>query len=173
MLGVLHIRSCVCYLPVAADDEFAALVAHFLQVIAEHLEELGLARLLFGIARIGGGSQETSDAQILVICLDVAPLHIEIGEAQSGHDGLGQFPAIERDPICLAVDVVKKIGVVVLGKENLVLQVIFGASQVLDAYEVGILFTQPVIKSLFRGGPDAVGTETDDPHSWSLLIRGV
>ena len=78
---------------------------------------------------------------------------------------LGQLAAVDGHTVGLAVDIVKKVGVVILGEIDTVLQVIFRALQILDADEIRVLFFQPVIKSFFRGTANAVGAETDNPHS--------
>ena len=75
------------------------------------------------------------------------------------------MPAVDGHTVGLAVDVVEKIGVVVLGEEDIVLQVIFGAAQILHADKIRVLLRQPVVKSIFRGLLYAVGPETDDPPS--------
>jgi hypothetical protein len=66
---------------------------------------------------------------------------------------------------------VKEVGVVLAGKIEVIVQIILGAAQILDADEVRFLLAQPVIKTVACGALDAVGTETDDPHAWPLAER--
>ena len=62
----------------------------------------GTLALLLLLAGVCHWCQQTTHAQVLVIRLDVAPLHVEIREAKAGHDGFGQFPAIYGYAIVLA-----------------------------------------------------------------------
>ena len=154
----------MCQLPVATDDEFAPLVANFLQVRAQQRVKLVLAYLDIGIAVCDLGRQQAGHAQVLVVRLDVAPFHVEVGKAQPRHDGFREFAAVDRDTVGLAVDVIEEVGVVFLWEVQVVLQVVLRTPQVLDAYEIRILICQPVEKSLFCGAWQAVSAETDDPH---------
>ena len=76
-------------LPVAANDKFTTFVPHLLQVVAQQLVKFGFAGQLFRVAGLCLGREQAAHAEILVIGLDIAPLHVEVGEAQPGHDCLG------------------------------------------------------------------------------------
>ncbi len=56
---------------------------------AKEVIELVLALLGFVIIVVCYGRQQAAHGQIVVVSLDVAALHIEIGETQARHDGLG------------------------------------------------------------------------------------
>ena len=158
-------------MPVTANDEFPALVAHFLQVRRQQFIELVLARQLLRIAGLCIGGQQAAYAEVLIVGLDIAAFHVEIGEAQSGHDGLGQFATVDSHPVCLAVNIVQEVGIVILGKVDVILQVVLRAAQILHANKIGVLLCQPVVESFCRGIDKAVSTETDNSHSWLLPMR--
>ena len=73
------------------------------------------------------GCEQAGDTQVLVICLDVASFHIEIGEAQARHYGLWQLPAVDGYTIGFTVDIVEKVSIVILRKKEVILQIIFRA----------------------------------------------
>ena len=117
-------------------------------------------------ARLATGRyQQAADTHIAVVGLNIASLHVKISETQPGHDGLGELSTIDGYAVGFAIDVIKEVGIIVFWKVQIVLQVIFRTPQVLDADKVCVLLFQPVVKSFFRSRFNAVGTETDDPHS--------
>ena len=161
----------MCLVPITAYDEFPALVAHFLQVRRQQFIEFVLARQLLRVTWLCIGGQQAAYAEVLIVGLDIAAFHVEIGEAQSGHDGLGQFATVDRHPVGLAVNIVQEVGIVILGKVDVILQVVLGAAQILHANKIGVLLCQPVVESFCRGIDKAVSTETDNSHSWLLPMR--
>ena len=150
--------------PAAADDKLPAFVANFRQVRLQHAIEFGLAALLITTRLAPGGSEQAADAHVGIIGLDIAALHVKIAESQASHDRLWQGLAVKRHAALLALDGIKKVGVVLRGGKYVCLQVILPAAHILDANEIGILVPDPVKKTFISRTLDAVSAQTDNSH---------
>ena len=168
-VGVLHVGASGCDLPVAADNEVAAFVAHLLQMPAEQLEEPVLAVLLGVIALRCRGRQQATHRQSGEVSLNVATLHIEIGKAQTGHDGFGQFPAVDGHPVVFAAHIVEKVGVVAAGEVDLIAQIVLGTAQILNAHEVCVLAAEPGVKTALCRFAQAICAKAYDSHNQPLI----
>jgi len=67
------------------------------------------------------GRQQTTYAEVFIVGLNIAALHVELGKAQACHNGLGKFPAVNRHTVGLALYIVEKVTVVVFREVLLVL----------------------------------------------------
>ena len=112
-------------LPAATNNELSALIADFLKMSTQKFEKFVFSGLLCELSRICPGRQEAPNAQIFIVRLYIAAFHIEVGETQTCHDGFGHLSAIDGDAIRLAIDIVQKVSVVLLGEKDFVLQIIF------------------------------------------------
>ena len=85
-----------------------------LRIFSSRIVRFAFSSLLLGFALFRPWGEQTGYAEVFIVRLNIAAFHVKIRETQPGHNGLGQCPAVDGDAIGLAIDIVEKVGVVVL-----------------------------------------------------------
>src|SRR5690606_1431294 len=151
--------------PVAAQHVVAAAGQPLVQDRFEPVHDLELEAL----AQLPGGSGgdiERHHRQVAEARLDVAPLVVERIPAQAGAQFIGLAAAVDRHAaVALLGGRVAEGDVVAGGPERLARELVLLGLGFLDAQDVGVLFGEPVEKSLVGRRTDAVGVEADDAHA--------
>jgi hypothetical protein len=156
---VLQVGLLVGDVPVAADQDLAAVGGGAFAEVLEVGEELGHEAVLLLLALgadLAGGQVEGGDGDAGQVGLDVAAAAVELGRAEPDADGVRFTPGVEGDPGAPLGRGGRVRHVPALGRADRLGQLLRFGAHLLQAQHVGGGLGEPLHEALLRGGPQTV-----------------